>query len=464
MLFRKGVILKKIILKRIPAVVLTVVLLFTTAFSLNILAGALTFTPRFEEPSYSNKYYSAPLNIFSAAGYGLPNCTAYAWGRAYEITGTRPKLSTSNAEDWFPYNQRTGAYEYGWTPRLGAIACWSYPGGGGHVAVVEEINSDGTMRLSNSAWSARYGSCPSFYITEASIYDSNPGGSSWWNFQGYIYVIDTPDVVVNPGGGSGSGSSGTDYEVGYYETNVSGTLNLRSDAGTNYSSVASVPNGVTLKVTDIKSAGGIVWGKTTYNGKSGWVALGYCDFVKGLSDYDDDDQETTSAFKPTLPKRRTDPTTEPATEPVTDDDVIMETVVIETTEEPTEEPTEAVTTEPTEEPTTVVPTTIAPTTIAPTTVVPTTIAPTTIAPTTVAPTTAPVKKSKIAAPVGSIGVGDVDGDGLRDIKDVTMIQRYVAMGEDSLSDELIKLCDFDFDGKATISDATRIQHYIVFGY
>ena len=96
MLFRKGVILKKIILKRVSAVVLTVVLLFTTAFSLNILAGALTFTPRFEEPSYSNKYYSAPLNIFSAAGYGLPNCTAYAWGREYDITGSYVTSATAD--------------------------------------------------------------------------------------------------------------------------------------------------------------------------------------------------------------------------------------------------------------------------------------------------------------------------------------------------------------------------------
>ena len=157
--------MKTILIKRVPAVILTVVLLFTTAFSLNIFASALTFTPRFEEPSYDNPYYNSTLNVFSAAGYGLPNCTAYAWGRAYEITGQRPKLSTGNAENWFPYNQSTGAYDYGWTPRLGAIACWAYPGGGGHVAVVEQIDSDGTMYLSNSAWSARYGSCPSFYIT-----------------------------------------------------------------------------------------------------------------------------------------------------------------------------------------------------------------------------------------------------------------------------------------------------------
>ena len=125
------------LIRRVPAVVLTVAILFTTVFALSISASALTFTPRYSMPNTDNEYYYSSKNPFYSAGYGLPNCTAYAYGRIYEITGKRPNLSTGNAENWYGYNQSNGYYEYGQTPRLGAIACWSYGGSGGHVAVVE---------------------------------------------------------------------------------------------------------------------------------------------------------------------------------------------------------------------------------------------------------------------------------------------------------------------------------------
>lgn len=71
----------------------------------------------------------------------MPNCTAYAYGRAYEILGSEPKLSWNNAEQWYGYNKANGYYKYGQTPKVGAIACWSYSYGGGHVAVVERLKT-----------------------------------------------------------------------------------------------------------------------------------------------------------------------------------------------------------------------------------------------------------------------------------------------------------------------------------
>ncbi len=256
--------MKKTILRRTSAVMLTVVLMFTAVFSVSMsVSAASTFTPRTVAPATTNKYYhNGSYNIFTAAGYGMPNCTCYAYGRAYEITGKKPNLCPYNAEDWYGYNKSNGYYSYGKTPKVGAIACWSYDGGGGHVAVVEKI-SGGVITFSNSAWGGDY-----FYLTTASTTDSNAGGSSWWNFQGYIYVYNgsntEPDPVV-------------EYKTGTYKT--TDAVNMRTGAGTSYTTVTTIPSGKSLNVTSITSAGGYHWGKTTYNGNTGYVALEYCSFV-----------------------------------------------------------------------------------------------------------------------------------------------------------------------------------------
>lgn len=123
------------------------------------------------------------------AGDTLPNCTAYAWGRFYEILGSRPTLSTSNAEDWFGYE--TDGYERGQTPKLGAVICWSkgqvgyqYDDGAGHVAIVEQINSDGSIVTSESGWNVS-----DYWWTSTRVKgdDGNWGQSSSYKFQGFIY-------------------------------------------------------------------------------------------------------------------------------------------------------------------------------------------------------------------------------------------------------------------------------------
>ena len=417
--------MNKKLIKRVPAVVLTVAILFTTVFALSISASALTFTPRYSMPSTDNEYYYSSMNPFYPAGYGLPNCTAYAYGRVYEITGKKPNLSTGNAENWYGYNMSTGAYDYGQTPRLGAIACWSYNGGGGHVAVVEYIDtSTGEMILSNSAWSARYGSCEPFYLTYANVNDSNPGGSSWWNFQGYIYAVDSPDVVVNTGSGKkdeGGNSpvviggdddadapdTGKTFNKGVYQVNVDDFLTMRTGAGTRYSFVTKVPDGAKLKVTAVKKTDDLTWGETSYDGWDGWIALNYCKYTGSLDTW-------------------------------TDDDVVV----------PTEEPTEAPTQKPTQKPT------------QPATTIPEvpTEAPTTVPATTVAPTTAAPATQKATEPNYSkgIGTGDINADGTIDIVDATMIQKAAA-GMGNFSSQQLKWCDFDFDGSVTISDATLVQ-------
>ena len=126
-------------------------------------------------------------------GDTLPNCTAYAWGRFYEILGSRPKLSTGNAEDWYGYT--ADGYERGNTPSLGAIICWEGKGSAaGHVAVVEKINDDGSIVTSESGWN----SSAYWWLTDRTNSNGNWGASSNYVFQGFIY---SPTEVVTPNAG-----------------------------------------------------------------------------------------------------------------------------------------------------------------------------------------------------------------------------------------------------------------------
>ena len=163
------------------------------------------FTPRLTSEGMQGNPYWYSRNPFYLAGYGLPNCTCYAWGRWFEESDTDhnytpvPTLSTGNAEDWYGYVQ--DGYERGQTPKLGAVACWADGpfSGDGHVAVVEQIDPDtGVITCSNSAYGGQY-----FYLTHLSppdylpaagyvfqgfIYNPYTGGSPWWSGgKGWIF-------------------------------------------------------------------------------------------------------------------------------------------------------------------------------------------------------------------------------------------------------------------------------------
>ena len=142
-----------------------------------------SYSPRTSAPSKSNGYYYSSKNIFYSSGYGMPNCTAYAYGRAYEITGKKPNLCTNSAGAWYNYNKNNGYYSYGSTPRLGAIACWSKNGTStGHVAVVEKINSNGTVLISESHWRGTN-------FNTRTINSNSSNYLTGYRFMGYIYII-----------------------------------------------------------------------------------------------------------------------------------------------------------------------------------------------------------------------------------------------------------------------------------
>jgi surface antigen len=104
------------------------------------------------------------------------NCTWYANGRLRELGYSAASLSKllGNAEQWA--NQaRAAGIPVGKTPQVGAIAQWDR----NHVAVVEQVNNDGTIVISESSYSPVAGPID-FLYKQRTIAASDPSN--------YIYV------------------------------------------------------------------------------------------------------------------------------------------------------------------------------------------------------------------------------------------------------------------------------------
>lgn len=173
-----------------------------TAQAESAISQPSMYLTRTTAPSSDNPYFFTN-NVYYLGGYGLPNCTAYAWGRAYEILGTKPNLCSGNANSWWDYNLNNGYYPYGSTPKLGAVICW---GGSsdGHVAIVEAINGD-TVTLSESTYSGIYFQNYTYTI-------GNEDATSVGGFQGYIYIGDYIDAASDTTPPTLSDVLVTDYE------------------------------------------------------------------------------------------------------------------------------------------------------------------------------------------------------------------------------------------------------------
>ena len=160
------------------------------------------FTERLEAPSSTNRYYIKKNSDFNGynlciiinenTGSVLPNCTGYAYGRFMECQTdvTKCRLSRANAGSW--YGNIIDGYSRGSTPKLGAVMCWSNPKTGGHVAIVERIDNNGTILTSNSAYNGS-----KFYLKtfRSNHYDFSVYGKGTYRFQGFIY---NPTIFLPP--------------------------------------------------------------------------------------------------------------------------------------------------------------------------------------------------------------------------------------------------------------------------
>lgn len=161
----------------------------------------MEFKPRLTKPESGNKYY----NLKSYGGYGtsikgyplepglscLANCVGYAAARFNEI-GNYGQWSywnyPPNAEDWWARSLTEGL-ERGQEPKLGAVVVWEGIGqAAGHVAIVEEINEDGSIVTSESG----YGAAQPFWTTRRIKGSGNWGSGGGYKFLGFVYQPDNP--------------------------------------------------------------------------------------------------------------------------------------------------------------------------------------------------------------------------------------------------------------------------------
>lgn len=373
--------------------------------------AAAVYTPRLTAPAKSNKYYYSDLNPFYKYGWGMPNCTCYAWGRAYEILGKEPDLCPYSAYLWYGHNKDNKIYTYGTTPKLGAIACWVYSSGtSGHVAVVEKIVNN-TITFSNSAYSGE-----NFYLSTAPVKDPSNGNKTWI-FQGYIYL---GDYVADPNAPSTGDTSSTIAGDVYRITSKDG-VNLRKGYGTSYAVLGGITYGQDVTVTKTKKNEGYTWGYTTYNGVSGWFVTDFAKLIYTKSaDADYSAEPTTAATTKATAKATAAPTFKATTAPTTKS---TKTPTVKATTAPTLKATTAPTVKP------------------------------------AAPTEPVIEDATV--PAHMLIMGDLDEDNELTIMDATRLQMVLA--ELIIPTEYMLIVgDFDGDSELSIMDAYSIRFHLAF--
>jgi len=150
------------------------------------------FKKRTTIPEYGNKYYNTKSNGgYSTAIVGSPtraglnvlsNCVGYAAGRFNEIIGAGKfkYLNYPPNAGQFCSRARSEGLTTSSTPTLGAIISWTKSGAAGHVGVVEEIYSDGSILTSESGWNS------SAFWTKRRYKSNNWGAGSSYQFACFI--------------------------------------------------------------------------------------------------------------------------------------------------------------------------------------------------------------------------------------------------------------------------------------
>lgn len=118
--------------------------------------------------SYSGGYSTINAQIASASAgnrYAFGNCTWYAYERRVQL-GLPVGSFWGNAATWAMYAQAAG-YLVNNTPSVGAIM--QNGGGYGHVAIVESVNSDGSITISEMNYAGNFNRVTSRTVGASSV-------------------------------------------------------------------------------------------------------------------------------------------------------------------------------------------------------------------------------------------------------------------------------------------------------
>lgn len=133
-------------------------------------------------------------------------------------------------------------------------------------------SSDGAWLTSDGQWKADAADSEkvlyvpdSLLILDDSLINLNAGDDSYVLSGVWVKMFEEPDTPA-PG-------------RGYYEVATSSSnLSMRSGPGTNYDIIASIPKGTTVAIigTDEDAS----WANAIYDGKTGWLSMGYLRFIR----------------------------------------------------------------------------------------------------------------------------------------------------------------------------------------
>lgn len=138
--------------------------------------------PEEERPDYvaprtythSSSSVSSSIGVASA-NYNVKAGNAYAWGNCtWYVYNRRPDIGSfwGNASSWAA-SARAAGYLVDQNPTVGAIAQWNaYAGGSygwGHVGVVESVNGDGTVTISDMNYAGALGRVTTRTVPASSV-------------------------------------------------------------------------------------------------------------------------------------------------------------------------------------------------------------------------------------------------------------------------------------------------------